>query len=506
MPQEGEYEANNQKSDNIMLTDLKNLAKHSSIYGISNLLQKGIGFIMIPVYTRYLTPSDYGILELLDLTINVISMILGVRLGTAIIRYYHHYESSEDQNEVISTAFIFVSIATLLTVGILECFTRPISGVILGNSDYFRYFQVILLSMGFQAIYSIPENYLLAQNKSLIYSAFSMATLISNLTFNILFIVVYRMGVMGMLLSMIITKFMSFVGLLFVIRHIRLSLSWKKLWEMLKFGMPLVPESFCLFIMHYADRFFVQKYCDLSELGQYSLGYKFGMILSILISEPFYRTWNTQRFEIAKREDAKYTFGKVLTYFSAVALFAGLGISVFINEVMYIMAPKEYQGATGVVALVVLSYILYGVAQYFSLGIMLSYQTKYAAYIQMVVAGLNLLFNWFFISRYGVIGAAIATVMSFLSLAVLTLMVSQRLYYVKFEYGRIATLFIVTAIVYGLSQMIHTPSVWAAIGMKVAVMLSFPLFLFAMKFFTKQELDKAEKLIKARFSKFGISE
>jgi O-antigen/teichoic acid export membrane protein len=228
------------------------------------------------------------------------------------------------------------------------------------------------------------------------------------------------------------------------------------------------------------------------------------MILSILISEPFFRTWNTLRFEVAKRNDAKPTFGKMLTYFSAIALFSGLGISVFINEAMYIMAPKEYQGATGVVALVVLSYVFYGIAHYFNLGIMLTYQTRYAAYIQMVVAGLNLLFNWFFIRHYGVIGAAIATVLSFLCLAILTLIISQRLYAVPFEYGRIATLFIVTAIAYALSQMIHAPFAWT-ICLKIAVMLIFPLLLFAGRFFTKQELDKAEELIKARFSKFGIA-
>ncbi len=339
-----------------MLKDIKSLAKHSSIYGISNLLlQKGIGFIMIPVYTHYLTVRDYGILELMDLTVNVISMLMGIRLGSAIIRYYHHYETPDDKLEVFSTALIFVFFTTIAVVAILEFFTKSISGIVLGEPKYFRYFQILFVAMGLQTIVSVFDSYLLAKKQSVLYSGLSICNLTSNLTLNILFIVVYRMEVMGMLLSMLITKTFSVILLMIINRHNRLSFSWEKLKKMLIFGLPLVPESFCLFIMHYSDRFFVRKFCALDQLGQYSLGYKFGMILSFIISEPFFSTWNTQRFEIAKREDAKPTFGRFFTYYSAVALCAGLGISVFIDEVIRIMAPKEYQGATAVVALVVLS-------------------------------------------------------------------------------------------------------------------------------------------------------
>ena len=489
-----------------MLKDIKSLAKHSSIYGISNLLQKGIGFIMIPVYTHYLTVSDYGILELMDLTVNVISMLMGVRMGTAIIRYYHHYENPEDKLEVFSTALIFVTLMTIAVVVALEFFTKPIAGVVLGNPKYFRYFQIIFISMGIQTIAAVPESYLLARKESLVYSMVSIGTLISYLTFNILFIVVYRMGVMGMLLSMIITKVFNTSSLLIIVsRQLKLSFSWEKLKKMLIFGLPLVPESFCLFIMHYSDRFFVQKLCALDQLGQYSLGYKFGMILSFIISEPFFSTWNTQRFGIAKREDAKPTFGRFFTYYSAVALCAGLGISVFIDEVIRIMAPKEYQGATAVVALVVLSYIFYGMANFFNLGIMLKYKTKYAAYIQMVVAGLNLLFNWFFISRYGVIGAAFATMLSFLCLATLTMTVSQNLYPVPFEWRRVFILFATAVFIYGISRLIHARFVWS-LTLKSALMLVFPALLYVGRFFTKDELEKAKELITARLSKFRKSD
>jgi len=169
------------------------------------------------------------------------------------------------------------------------------------------------------------------------------------------------------------------------------------------------------------------------------------------------------------------------------------------------MAPKEYQGATAVVALVVLSYIFYGMANFFNLGIMLKYKTKYAAYIQMVVAGLNLLFNWFFISRYGVIGAAFATMLSFLCLATLTMMVSQNVYPVPFEWRRVFILFATAVFIYGISRLIDARFI-LSLSLKSALMLVFPALLFVGRFFTKDELEKAKELINARLSRFKKSD
>ena len=487
-----------------MLSDIKSLLRHSSIYGISNLLQKGIGFIMIPVYTHYLTPRDYGILELMDLTINIIAMVMGMRLGSAIIRYYHHYENPEDKQEVFSTAMIFVLFSTVVLVCGLEFFARPISGIVLGSPDYFRYFQIMFISMGFQTIATVPENWLLTQKKSLAYSLISIGTLFSYLSLNILFIVIYRMGVMGMLLSMIITKFLNTSSLLILIRKdICFSFSWEKLSHMIRFGLPLIPESFCMFIIHFSDRFFVQNFCQLDQLGQYSLGYKFGMMLSYLVAEPFFRIWNTQRFEIAKKDNSQYTFSRFFTYFSFIMFFGALGISIFIEEVIYVMAPEEYQGASAIVFLIVLSYVFYGMSDYLRLGIMLTYKTKYAAYINMVSAVLNLIFNWYFIRNYGIMGAAVSTLLTFFCHCLFTLVISQKLYYIPLEYKRTVILFAVSGIIYGLSEMILMPFA-AKFMTKCALILLFPALLYLCGFFTQEELSKGKELTLFVASRFRM--
>lgn len=487
-----------------MFNEVKNLLKHSSIYGSANLLQKGIGFIMIPLYTHYLSPSDYGVLELMDLTINVITMLIGMGLGSAIIRFYHHYESPEDKVEVFTTAFIFVVIVCLFAVGISELFAKPISRMVLGKSEFYRYFQIIFISMGLQTLASVPESLLLAKKQSLIFSAISIGTLISYLTFNILFLVVFEMGVTGILLSMLITKILNNSSLLIVtFRHTRFKFSLDKLKEMINFGLPLVPASIGMFIMHFSDRFFIQRLCSLNDLGLYSLGYKFGMIISVLVTAPIFRIWNTQRFEIAKTDNGKQVLGRIFTYFSAVVIFTGLGISVLIKEIIFVMAAPGFQEATAFVPLVALGYVLYGAAGYFTLGMMITNRTKYIAYVQLSTAGINIFLNMFFISRYGVMGAALSTVISFLFLALFSFIISQRLYPVSFEYRRIAILFALAVFVFGLSRLIELPFLMS-VGVKILLMLGFPLILLLGNFFYEDETSKGKELLRGASSGWGI--
>jgi O-antigen/teichoic acid export membrane protein len=487
-----------------LFSEIKKLLKHSSIYGSANLLQKGIGFIMIPLYTHYLSPADYGVLELMDLTINVTSMLMGMGIGSAIIRFYHHYESPGDKVEVFTTAFIFMAVVCLIAVGISEWFAKPISRLVLGKLEYYRYFQVIFVSMGLQTLASVPESLLLAKKQSVIFSAISIGTLISYLTFNILFLVAFKMGVIGILLSMLITKILNNSSLLMItFRHTRLNFSLKKLEEMVNFGLPLVPAGIGMFIMHFSDRFFVQKLCSLNDLGLYSLGYKFGMIISIIVTEPIFRIWNTQRFEIAKTDHGKQVVGRIFTYYSTVIIFAGLGISIFIKEIMFIMAAQGFQEATVVVPLVALGYILYGMANYFTLGMMITKRTKYIAWVQLSAAGISILFNALFISRYGVMGAATSTVLSFLFLAIFSFIISQRLYPIPFEYGRVSILFALAMSIFGLSRWIEVPLLMS-VGVKTLLILGFPVILFLGGFFYEDEISNGRELLRGVTSRWGI--
>ncbi len=479
-----------------MYEELKTLIKHSSIYGVAEFLRKGIGFIMIPIYTRFLTPSDYGLLELLDLTLNIMAILLGLGIGSAVIRYYHNFDDIKDKQEVFTTALTFAFILSLMLLGVLELFSTSISDLVSGGRQYSKYFQIIFVCLVIQNVYLVPEDYLVAQKKSVVYSSLSIGVLVSSLSLNILFLIVFKMGVLGILISMLITKALNMLVVSAItVRDTRYSFSPTKLKEIVRFGVPLMPAAMGMFIIHFSDRFFIQKFCSLHDVGIYSLGYKFGMILSILVSAPIFRAWNSQRFEIARTNDAKEVFSKTFTYFSAIVIFAGLGISIFIKEVIFLIATSEYHGAAALVPLIVLSYIFYGVANFFTLGIMVTNRTRYLAYIQCTTAGVNILLNLLLISRYGVMGAALSTALSFLLLSVLTFLGSQKVYPVPFEYGRVSILFLLAGLIFGLSRLIDASLVISLI-IKSLLIVAFLLTLIIGGFFSEDEVTRGKALLR----------
>jgi O-antigen/teichoic acid export membrane protein len=479
-----------------MFSEVKTIIKHSSVYGVANFLQKGIGFLMIPVYTHYLSPAEYGTLELMDLTITIITMLIGMGLGSAIIRFYYHYQNIEDKNEVFTTSLIFTFILCFIIVSSLECFTKYFAEIVLGEPRHYRYFQIMFIAMGLQTIASAAECLLLAQKQSVIFSTITIGTFVSYLTLNILFLVIFKMRVIGILLSILITKVLNTSSLFIItLRHIRLVFSLKKLKEMLSFGLPLVPAGFAMFIIHFSDRFFVQKFCSLNDLGLYSLGYKFGMILTVFLFAPFFRIWDIQRFEIAEAENGRQIFGRCFTYYSGVIIFAGLVISVLINEIINIMAAPGYRGAAAVVPLIVLSYLLYGIASFFSLGTVITKKTKYAAYTQIPVAGINILFNFLLIRNYGIMGAALSTFISFLLLSIFTTVISQKIYRIPLEYRRVAVLFALAASIFGMAQVV-AGSLLISIAIKSLLIATFPLALLFGHFFYEDEIMRMKEFLK----------
>ena len=484
---------------------LKQTFQHSAIYSCVNILQKGVGFLMIPVYTHFLSRTEYGVLEILDLTVMIISMMTGMQLGGAIIRFYHRYETREERRSVLASGLFGVTVFVLAVVVLLELSAGPVSTFLLGSSAYTRFLQIIFLAVALQTVATVPESLLLAQKRSAAFATITFLTFLSYLSFNILFVVGYEMGVMGMVLSTLITKCLN-VSMLFAVtrREFSLRFSTEKFSEMLRYSLPLLPASLCMFVIHYSDRYFIREFISLEDLGTYSLGYKFGMIISILVAQPVFRIWNTQRFEIAKEPDAGWVFGRMFTYIMAAFLAVGLIIGTLIDEAVSLMAPPEYQGASVIALLVVFGYILFGCASFSQLGIFISYKTKYLFYIQFSVAILNVGLNLLLIPTFGIKGAAFSTVLTFFSLGLFSYLVSQRLVPVKYEYKRLATLLLLFAGIIFVSRFIDLPLL-ASLAAKLGLLALYPGLLYVGGFFNHSEKAKAKEILQKMVIRFSWS-
>jgi len=478
-----------------MYSVIKSLAKHSVIYGLGDFLSKSIGFILIPVYTHYLSTAEYGTLELLDLTSYIIGLLLAMGIAQSVVRYYYEYEDQERKNQVISIAMITIWTVSIVVLCILFYFSGNISNIVFKSPDYSHLLNIIFITMVINLSNEIPTTLLRIQQRSVFFVIVSLSRLVINLVLNILFIVHFEMGVLGILYGGLIASAVTGVFLtIYTLRQTGITYSKNITMAMLKYGLPLVGSWFGMFILNFGDRFLLQRMTSLSDVGIYSLAYKFGMLPNVLVLGPFQRIWAPKQFEVVKEPDAKPTYGLVFTYFIFVQLFIGLGILVLIRDVITIIADPEYHSAHQYVSLILISYLFYGAYAFTQFGILLKKKTKYLGITALIGAALNVSLNLLLIPRLQTWGAAIATVSSFAFLFICVFPIAQHLYRIPYEYGRLLKMILTAVGLYILAYYINPENIYVSLIVKFVIALCYPLVLYVIGFYTRTERDKAREL------------
>jgi O-antigen/teichoic acid export membrane protein len=464
------------------------MAKHSLIYGLGNMLNKVVGFLMIPIYTRFLVPAEYGKLELVVLTTEILGMFISMRISRAMYRFYFEYDRQEEKDAVVSTAFLFFGAIGLVGIGMASLFAERLAAHLLDSAVYRNYFIIAFVSLWFNTLLMLGTQYLQIQKQSLKYITVSAFQLIISLSFNVYFVVLMELGVLGVLLgNMIGAITVAVITSVAVLSKVGLRFSIKTLKEMLRFGLPLVPGALANFAVLVSDRYFVKVFGSLTHTGIYSLSCKFGVLPHTFVTIPFFQIWSVRRFELMKSATAEETMGRVITYFLLVITYIGLGLSVLCKDVIQIIADPKYWDSHRYIPLLVLSYIIFGLYNHFSISILIHKKTKYISYIDLSNGAINVLLNIVFIQRYGIFGAVYATLISYtLRIAVLYI-VSNRIQKIYFEFGRAAKVLITAALIYVVSIFIDSGSTITNLFLKGLLLTTWPAVLFCSNFFNPGE-------------------
>jgi O-antigen/teichoic acid export membrane protein len=481
-----------------MIETLKHLSKHSIIYGLGGMLSRLLGLVLLPIYTRYLTPADYGILSLLVITNSIATTVTTLGLGRAMTREIVYQNS--DERTVVSTTFYVLMGESMVFFGALIAFSPQLCGLIFGSPEHTHLLRFIFL-MGFLKMFDVVViTRLRIRAQSALYSALAVARFLAGAMLNIYFIVVLKRGVEGLVTSGVITAALfAAVYLALLIRHLQPSFSLPILRRMLSFGMPLIPVSLSFFLMRSIDRYFLQHYSTAADVGLYSIGCSIGMVMYLAIGA-FRMAWIPQKFAIAKQSkqsDAEHQFARILTYYLIVLGFGGVILSVFAREVLLVLTTPKFYGAYTVVPLITLSGILFGARMVTNIGIPVRNKTKFLPPIIIGSAMVNMALNYVLIPPYGMMGAAWATVISYLVMFIAQITVNLHFWYIRYEYGRIAKLVLAWALIYGSSLLVQTPIIVLNGGLKLVLVATYPLLLYVFRFYEKQELIVLKRLFQS---------
>lgn len=479
-----------------MYEELKNLIKHTTIYGMGSIIGKIVGFCMIPVYTRYLTPADYGTLELLELSVTLLGAILILWMNAAIMRQYYEYDDQNDRNEVITTMLAFAILIGTGVAFVAAMYAKNISQLLLKSPKYPVYIYLTSGMFFMSCINTVWWNYLRARKRSSFAVTLEIIQISTGLCLNIYLVVVRHVGVIGILSSNVIGG--ALIAIIVTVRSVgdlKVRVSLQKLKSIISFGYPLVFPAMAAFAVNFSDRFFLQRYNTVANVGIYSLGYKFGFMLSYLVIQPFDTIWGARMYEIGAEGEPQYLFSRIFSYYALAVVVAGLGLSLVIREVISFIAAPAFRDAYKVVPIVCLAYVFQAFQRYFLTGMYLEKKTGRFGVIGVISGVITLALNYILIPQYGIMGAAWATAISFFALTALVYVFSQRAYLIPYRLGHIGLLLVLAAAYYGLSTLVVGFALVLALTIKILLIVAFFVCLYALGWFDTGDIQQAKRIL-----------
>ncbi len=481
-----------------MFKEIKRLSTSSAAYGIGNFIERLLSFVLLPLYTHLLNIDELGLNFTIFVSIGFLNVIYAYGLDTAFLRNYILAGTSEKKKVLFSTSTISIIITSVIFSSLLIIFSGEIS--LLLEEEYTSPLLIKLAST--ILLFDVMSNFgflvLRAEEKAARFVSLKIVKTGLILVLNVVFVAGFKFGVMGILLANAIASVVSLITVLPVYYN-KFVIAFNKsdYKDLLKFGLPYIFPGISIIVMELIDRYFLLYYRDMETVGIYGASYKIAMIMALLVAA-FRFSWHPFFLSIKDQADSKEIYARILTYFFIISTGVFLFVSFFMNEILNVVPVfssrnvDKYKEGLVVLPYVLAGHMFNGAYVNFIVGIFLKKKSHYLPFIVGSSAVVNVVGNYFLVPEYGILGAAVTTTISYFIMAAIMYVVSLKIYPIKYEWGRIIKLFLITAVIFFLPYFINIDNRFPA---ELIAFFSFPVLLYVSGFFRREELRKAKSVI-----------
>ncbi len=483
------------------LEDLKRLGGSSGLYAIGEVVRRGLAFLMLPVYTRYLDTAEYGVLELLNALSSILFACLLLGLPSALNKVYHRDCPRErDRASLLATTLALEAPVLLIAGTLIAAFAEPIGTGVIGEAGRGLLVRLVVATAVVQSLMAIVLASFRARERAVAFVVLNLCQFIPAMALNIAFVVWLKMGVRGVLWGNFLSSLLALaIGLAVAFRSSEPRLNRQLVQPLLHFGLLLVPVLLATWAIDMSDRYVLRIYRSLEEVAVYGVGYKIGMVLQMAIVWPFQLAWPAVSFSISHRDDHKPSYARVLTYLSIILVFGWLAVSLGARAALTPLVGEAYSGAYLLVAPIALGYLFNGIHFCLSPGIHITGKTRQLTILSIFAAVLNLGLNFLVVPRYGAMGAAWTTMVTFLVIAAATLVLSQRAYPIRHEVGRLIKIAIAGAAIYSLALAFEPEAMMPALAWHLALAgIGFPAALILLGVPYSEEKQTVQSWLRRR--------
>jgi O-antigen/teichoic acid export membrane protein len=468
--------------------------RHSAIYALGNAMNRVGAFLLLPLYTRYLTVAEYGHLELFYAVSAVVSSLLSVGIAHATLRFYFEYESEQDRQAVVSTnlmASMAICLAGALLAGL---FAQPAVHALMGNQLSALGLQLVLGTLVLELSSQVGLAYLRARENSVFFIGVSFAKLLVQCSANAILLSQFHAGVEGVLAGNMLAVGLGWLVVCgYAVRQCGLRFELAKLMPVLRYSLPFLYVSIIWAMASNIDRFAVNRLISAEALGVYALACKFAKLISDLLGEPFNRAYGAFRFSVMKRPDAAQIQADILRCVAAALAVISLALVYFTADLLQWIATPAYLPAARLLPLLVVAASVQMLIYLLQTGILINKSTHQLVTVTVARSVVVLVFAYPLIKLFGLQGACCLVLVDALVSAVLTHRISQRYFSVQYDWRRLTVLCVLFA-VFLLAGAGMPHGSFAGAAARAALLLAFMFATLVTQFSVTERATVASRL------------
>jgi len=466
----------------------RRLLEHSAIYAVGTLATSLASFLLLPLYVRALTPSEYGTLEVTLTTVILSIRALSLEVHAGLFQRYFLAESDADRRRIVTTAVLFLVPFAAVGSGAFALLAPALSILLFGATSRAEVLELAAAATFFGTVITLPLSLLRAQQRPLLFTMCSFAQFLATIGSTVYFVVVAGLGIEGALLGQIFGTGLVALRLTPVLlKEVRPSFSLRELILLVRFGTPLAVMNLCLFVLNSSDRYFLNAFQGPDVVAVYSLAYKLAGLIAVALVNPFWLVWPTVMLTAQKAPNAPMVYARSLTYTVALGASVLVVITLIAPYAVHILATPAYAGAAQLVPIIAVAYLTYLTYPILATGVLLTSRTEYSAYAAIVAALLNLTLNYLLIPKYGALGAAFATALSYLAVLLGIYRPSRGLYPVPYEWRRVAAVAGLAAVLTAAGGFFTPSNEGLAALWRLGLLAAFPVGLWRARVFDRDE-------------------
>lgn len=461
------------------------------VYGLSTVGARLLNFLLMPFYTHYLLPAEYGVVAAIFSYMAFLNIIYQYGMDQAYMRHYAHKEKA------FSTAYSCVLVTSILfslCLAVFPSFWAELGGIGAVRSNLVLYAAAILF---LDSINVLPFADLRMAHKSFYFAGVRMLCITVNVILNIVFLVRFNMGIEGVFLANLLSSLLSVLA---VPKRFSFAFDRELFRNLMDYALPLVPAGLGAMAVQVIDRPILLRLAGESAVGVYQANYRLGIFM-VLVVTMFDQAWRPFFIERADKPGSPVVFARILTYFAFALIWLALALSFFIPDLARLQVAgralihQNYWPGLSIVPVVLFAYLINGIYVNLLAPLIIAKKTKFIMLATLAGAAVSVGANFALIPVFGIFGPPWAAFAAYCVMAFVAYYYGRRFFPVPYEFRRLGLLGFVALALAAPALAGWRPGSQAWLVYRLLALAAYPFFLFVVGFFLPEEKEKSLSMI-----------